>query len=151
MGFDISSANLSRIYAAADSAKKGQDATIVPYGKGKFYLASKQSLVAAFLPNVLNRLLKLSLPPRQARAAEVVSDFRAAFLRQHGASGDRALKEVPLPKKLTVSYVKNMKGKASVDATKISRGEFPNPRPQRVVDSFAAETRSQATGKSAAV
>lgn len=72
----LSPQSLTKIRELAQSGEISGDALIVPYGKGKFYLATRQSRVAAFLPTFLNRLLKLTVHDGHETAGRAFEIFK---------------------------------------------------------------------------
>jgi len=112
---------------------KKADALIVPYGRGKFYLATRQSKVAALLPNFLNRMLKLSLPPQHRKSLMALNDFKEMVSHQFGVSGRAALDTSKL-NSLSLRNVKDVLGKAHILSSQFNGGAMPEDVHKRPAD-----------------
>ena len=114
----------------AASKPKMADAAIVPYGKGSFYLATRRSKVAAFLPSFINRMLKLTLPPQARKSLEAMQDFKTMVSHQFGGSGTIAMdkQEASInahkPLELSVRHVKEVLGKTNILASQFRSGAW---------------------------
>lgn len=83
---DAAAQNLNQLYGTVADKGAKKDSISVAYGEGKFHLANRQSKVAAFLPTVLNRLLKPAPKARDAAPIKTLLEFRELINHQPRAS-----------------------------------------------------------------
>ena len=142
MVIQINQPSLSVITQMARNKSLNKEATLVPYGKGKFYLATRQWQVAAYLPSVINRLLKLSLPPNHKRSIEAMNHFHNQVRQSFPKVGSAALNHVGSVEKLTLGYVAKVLDKANELMKSFAKEVTEKPKAQTANNRTATSTKA---------